>query len=59
VRVLASVGILWACLGARGLGSVVVNLVQGVHEQLQESQGKAADMVRGDGCERRKGWHGG
>jgi hypothetical protein len=58
VRVLASVGILWACLGARGLGDVDVVLVKGVHEQLQESQGKAADMVRGDGCERRVEGHG-
>jgi hypothetical protein len=51
-------GRVWACLGARGLGGVDVILVNGLQERLQEGQGKAEDMVRGDGCERRRGWHG-
>ena len=54
MRVLASC---WACLGARGLGGVDVILVNGLQEQLQEGQGKAADMVEWLGWERRGGEH--
>jgi hypothetical protein len=49
-------GRVWARLGPVNADVV---LVQGRHGQLQEGQGKSNDMVRGDGCERRKGWHGG
>ena len=51
-------GRVWACLGARGLGGVDVILVNGLQEQLQEGQGKAADMVEWLGWERRGGEHG-
>jgi hypothetical protein len=51
-------------LGASGRGldeQLLVNadVVSGqrVHGQLQEGQGRSADKVRGDGWERRKGWH--
>ena len=50
-------GRVWACLGARGLGGVDVILVNGLQEQLQEGQGKAADMVEWLGWERRGGEH--
>jgi hypothetical protein len=50
-------GRVWACLGARGLGGVDVNLVNGLQEQLQEGQGKSMDKVVWLGWERRGGEH--
>ena len=51
-------GRVWACLGARGLGGVVVNLGQQVYGHDQYSEGKLCDMLRWPGWERRGGEHG-
>jgi hypothetical protein len=54
-RAWAFSGRVWARLGPVNADVV---LVKGKHGQLQEGQGRAADMVRGDGCERRVEEHG-
>jgi hypothetical protein len=45
VRVLARVGVSGRGLGAQVLGRADFFSVNGVHEQLQEGQGKAMDKV--------------
>ena len=59
MRVLSRMGASGRVGSRQFLAGGDVNLVKGLQGQLQEGQGKSNDMVRGDGCERRKGEHGG